>query len=98
VEVEPIEQKKEDFFLHIMLPCDKDTLAGSQTALKEKVKLNENENLINLQIEGKTRTYKLVFKKGSSDTHVTVTEAGKTIVENELTHAAIKARGNGQKR
>jgi hypothetical protein len=98
IEVEPIEPRTADVFLHVMLPCDKDTLAGSQAALKEKVKLNENENLINLQIDGKARAYKLVFKKGSSDAHVTVTEAGKTIVDNELTHAAIKARGNGQKR
>lgn len=94
VEVEPVEQRATDTFLHVMLPCDKNTLAQSQSALKEKVKLNENENSINLQIEGKKRTYRLVFKVDSPDAQITVIEAGKTILNNELTHTPIKARGS----
>lgn len=94
VEVEPIEQRAADTFLHVMLPCDKYTLAQSQAALKEKVKLNENENLINLQMEGKTRIYRLAFKVGSPDAQITIIEAGKTIVNNELTYNAIKVRTN----
>jgi hypothetical protein len=92
VEVEPIEQKTADAFLHVMLACDKDTLAESQAALKEKVKFTKNDDSINLEIEGKRRTYKLVLKTGSADAHVTITQDGKTILNNELTRAAIKAR------
>jgi hypothetical protein len=92
VEVEPIEQKTADVFLHVMLPCDKDNLAESQTALKEKVKFTKNDDSINLEIEGKKRTYKIVLKTGSADAHVTINENGKTILDNELTRAAIKAR------
>ena len=92
IEVEPIEQKTADVFLHVILPCDKDTLAEGQAALKEKVKFTKNDDSINLEIEGKRRTYKLVLKTGSADAHVTINEAGKTILNNELTRAAIKAR------
>jgi hypothetical protein len=92
IEVEPIEQKTGDVFLHVMLPCDKDTLAEGQAALKEKVRFTKNDDSINLEIEGKKRTYKLVLKTGSADAHVTINEAGKTILNNELTRAAIKAR------
>ena len=92
MEVEPIEQKTADVFLHVMLPCDKDNLAESQTALKEKVKFTKNDDSINLEIEGKKRTYKIVLKTGSADAHVTINENGKTILDNELTRAAIKAR------
>jgi hypothetical protein len=94
VEVEPLERRTADTFLHVMLACDKDTLAESKAALEEKVDLVENGNSIDIRIEGKTRTYRLVFQKGSSDAHVTVTEAGKTVLDNELTHTAIKARGS----
>lgn len=94
VEVEPVEQKAADTFLHVMLACDKDTLAECKAVLKEKVTLIENGNSIDLRIEGKTRTYRLVFQKGSSDAHVTVTEPGKTVLDNELTQTAIKARGS----
>ena len=93
VEVEPIEHRTADAFLHVMLACDKETLAESKVALKEKVTLFENRNSVELRIEGKTRTYMLVFQKGSSNAHVTVDEAGKTVLDNELTHNAIKARG-----
>jgi len=94
IEVEPLERRTADTFLHVMLACDKDTLAESKAALKEKVALVENGNSIDLRIEGKTRTYRLVFQKGASDAHVTITEVGKTLLDNELTHAAIKARGS----
>jgi hypothetical protein len=93
VEVEPIEHRTADTFLHMMLACDKDTVAESKAVLKERVALVENGNSISLRIEGKARTYRLVFQKGSSDAHITITEAGKTVLENELTHTAIKARG-----
>jgi hypothetical protein len=93
VEVEPIEHRTADAFLHVMLACDKETLAESKVALKEKVTLFENRNSVELRIEGETRTYMLVFQKGSSNAHVTVDEAGKTVLDNELTHNAIKARG-----
>jgi hypothetical protein len=92
VEVEPVEHRTADAFLHVMLACDKDTFAESKAVLQQKIALVENGNSIDLRIEGKTRTYKVVFQKGSSDAHVTVTEAGKTVLDNELTYTAIKAR------
>jgi hypothetical protein len=92
LEIEPTEQKMDDVFLHIMLPCDKDTLAGCQTALKEKIKLINSDDSINVEIEGKKRTYKLAFKRGSSDAHLTVIEAGKAILDHKLTVDTIKAR------
>jgi hypothetical protein len=98
VEVEPVKKKKDDVFLHVMLPCDKDTLPDSTAALKEKVKLTQNSDSITLDLQGKSRTYTLVFKSGLPKAHVTVTENGKTIVDNELSRAAIKARGNKSER
>jgi hypothetical protein len=92
VEVEPIEQNTADVFLHVMLPCDKDTLVKSEAALREKIKLVKNDDSIDLEIEGKTRIYKLGFKVGSPDAHVTVIEAGKTLLDNKLTRDAIRAR------
>jgi len=92
VEVEPIEQKTAEIFLHVMLPCDKDTLVKSEAALREKIKLVKNDDSIDLEIEGKTRIYKLGFKVGSPDAHVTVIEAGKTLLDNKLTRDAIRAR------
>ncbi len=94
VEIEPIEKKKTDVFMHVMLPCDKYTLAESQVNLKEKISFSKNKDLIHLKIEGKNRNYKLVFKTESSYAYVTVTEKGKTILDNELTCADIKARAD----
>jgi hypothetical protein len=87
LEIEPIEKKRADVFLHVMVPCDKDILIESQAALKEKVKLVRKEEMITLEIEGKLRKYKLVFNKDSPDVHVTVRENGNTIVDNSLTRA-----------
>lgn len=98
IEVEPIEKKKADGFLHVMLPCDKKTLPEGRSMLKEKIKFKKDENSIILDIVGKTKTYKLVFKSDSPDAHVTVKESGKTIVNNELTRAAIQNRTNKSKR
>jgi len=98
VEVEPIEKNKADVFLHVMLPCDKETLPDSKATLKEKVKLTKNGESITLYLQGKSRTYTLAFKSGSPEAHVTVTENGKTIVDNELTRGAIKTRTNKSKR
>ena len=98
VEVEPFEKKKDDVFLHVMLPCDKETLPESRATLKEKVKLTKNGEFITLDLQGESRTYTLVFKSGSPEAHVTVTENGKTIADNELTRAAIKARSDKSKR
>ena len=79
VEVEPIEKRKFDVFLHVMLPCDVDSLSESQAALREKVKLTMIGGLIRLEIEGKSRSYKIDFRTDSPDAIVTVTEAGKTV-------------------
>ena len=98
VEVEPVKKKKDDVFLHVMLPCDKDTLFESQTALREKVKLTQNGESLTLDLQGESRTYTIVFKSGSPEARVTVTENSKTIADNELTRAAIKARSNKSKR
>jgi hypothetical protein len=97
VEIEPMERKKDDIFLHVMLPCDKDTLIGSRVTLGEKLKLIKKEDTIILEIEGKPRKFKLAFKPDSPDAHLTVTENGKTIVDNLLTYAAIKARTKTRK-
>jgi hypothetical protein len=92
VEVEPVEQKTADVFLHVMLPCDRQNLAESQAAVREKVRLIRNDDTISLEIKGKVRTYKIAFKANSPDAHVTVVEGDKKIVDNELSHSAIKAR------
>jgi len=95
VEVEPIERDKEDIFLHVMLACDKETLAKSQAALRDKIKLSRDGNSISLEMEGRTRTYKLLFKTETFDARIIVTESGKTILNNQLTRDAIKARAKG---
>ncbi len=97
VEVEPVEHRTADAFLHVMLACEKDTLSESKTNLREKVALIENGNSIDLRIEGKTRVYRVFFQKESSDAHVTVTEAGKVTVDNALSYTAIQARGKGKR-
>ena len=74
VEVEPTEKKKTNFFLHVMLPCDKNTLTESQSALKRKVKLTENGDSINLEIEGKAKNFQIIFKKNISDVIINASE------------------------
>jgi len=81
-----------------MLPCDKDTLAESRGILKEKIKYMVKQESIDLEIAGKKRAYRIVFSKKSPDARVTITEAGKTIADNELTREAIKARADKNRR
>jgi hypothetical protein len=92
IEVEPVESNKDEVFLHVMLACDKETLAKSESAVRDQVKLSRNGNSISLRIEGKTRTYRLLFKTESSDARLIITEAGKILLDNQLTSEAIKAR------
>ena len=94
VEVEPVEKKKEDVFLHVMVPCDEDTLMESQASLKEKVHLNKQDDKIILEIRGKSRVFRLSLDPDSPDARIFAGEAdnGGTILDHLLTQPAIKAR------
>jgi hypothetical protein len=92
IEVEPIEKKANDIFLHVMLPCDTKTLAESQRAVKENVKLTQGNKTVEIEINGKKRMYKIVFDSDSPDARISVTDSGKPILDNQLTREAIKAR------
>jgi hypothetical protein len=75
-----------------MLPCDKETLVASQAALREKVKLVRNDDSVEIEVEGKQRIYKVVFAAGAQTAHITVSEKGQMILDNELSREAIKRR------
>jgi hypothetical protein len=92
IEVEPIERKTEDIFLHVMIPCETATLAASQNTLKENVKVIQRDDRITLEIKGKNRLFSLFLKKDSSDSLIKVTENNKTLLDNDLTSNSIKAR------
>jgi hypothetical protein len=93
IEVEPVEKKTNDVFLHVMLPCESNTLTDSQRALKEKVKITQGNKTAELEINGKKRTYKVIFDIDSPDAKIIVTEANKTILDNHLTRDTIKSQG-----
>jgi hypothetical protein len=96
IEVEPMEKRANDVFLHVMLPCDKDTLAESQRSVKENVKIAQGNKTAELEINGKKRTYKVIFDIDSPDARITVTEANKTLLDNHLTRDAIKTRAGNK--
>ena len=92
IEVESIEKKTNDVFLNVMIPCDTKTLSESQTTLKENVKIIQRDDSISLELKGKNRIFSIVFKKGSENAHIKVTEHHKSLLDNELTRNEIKAR------
>jgi hypothetical protein len=94
IEVEPVEQKTDNVFLHVMLPCDKDTLTAGRTTLNGNIKVKQHDNSIALEIKGKDRIFSVVFQKDSSDAHIKVTENNRTLLNNELTRDTIKPRTN----
>jgi hypothetical protein len=92
IEVEPITKQKDDFFIHVMLPCENKTLVESQRAVRENVKVAQGNKTVELEIKGKKRMYKVAFHSDLPDARITVTDSGKTILDNHLTLDAIKAR------
>jgi len=92
IEVEPITNKTNDVFLHVMLPCDKDTLIDNQRAIRENVKLIQRNKSFEIEINGKKRAYRITFNSDSPDARIIVIDSAETILDNKLTHAAIKAR------
>jgi hypothetical protein len=92
LEVEPVEQRKNTEFLHVMVPCDKATLAERRVALEHNVKLVKYDDTVHLEITGKKRTYRIVFKSATSEAHITVTEAGNVVLDNDLANTTIKGQ------
>ena len=87
VEVEPVKPRKADVFLHVMVPCELETLAAGQASLKENVHLFNKDDAVILDITGRTRRFRLTFESDSSAARLVVEElsSGRTILDNALT-------------
>jgi hypothetical protein len=79
VEVEPLEHKKEDVFLHVMLPCDTASLEKSKMGLRENVVYSGEGDSLKIELKGANRTYMVVFNEKTTDLQVKVFESGKLI-------------------
>ncbi len=98
VEVEPVKPRQADAFLHVMVPCDLETLQPSQAALKENVHLLQKDDAVILDITGKTRRFLLTFASDSPAARLVVEELdnGRTILDNDLTQSGIAERTAGR--
>jgi len=81
MEVEPLQMSGDTIFLHVMVPCDTSTLTASRRILRENVKMAENESSVSLELKGRDRIYKLLFRKKSPSVRITVTEGGKELAD-----------------
>ena len=79
VEVEPLEHKKEDVFLHVMLPCDTASLEKSKISLRENVIYSRDGDSLKIELKGANRTYIMLFNQKTTDFQVNVFESGKLI-------------------
>jgi|GEM_PF-2484611 len=98
VEVEPVKQSVEDTFLHVMLPCDSETLAAGEASLRENVRLSNKDDAVVLDITGRTRRFRLTFASDSPAARLAVEELadGRTILDNTLTRSGIAERTAGR--
>jgi hypothetical protein len=98
VEVEPVKQSKEDVFLHVMVPCEVETLAAGHASLRKDVHLLKKDDAVILDITGKTRRFRLTFESDSPAARLVVEElsSGRTILDNSLTRSGIAARTAGR--
>ena len=94
VEIEPVKQSEEDTFLHVMVPCESETLAAATGSLRENVHVLKKDDAVTLDIAGKTRRFLLTFASDTPKARLVVEELGSdgTILDNALTRSAIEAR------
>lgn len=88
VEIEPSGQQKEDVFLHVMIPCDSATTGESRRTLKNKVKTIRKGDVIELELRGKSRVYRIQFNAKSQDARIIVAENQKLLLDKDLGQSA----------
>jgi hypothetical protein len=72
VEVEPLEKKTKDVFLHVMLPCDRNTLGASREKVENGIRLIREGDRLMLEIEGQDRLYKITLSESTPEAKVAI--------------------------
>ncbi len=90
--------RKSEVFLHVMVPCETETLAAGEASLRENVHLSRQDDSVILDIAGKTRRFRLTFASDSAAARLVAEELGngRTILDNALTRSGIAERTEGR--
>ncbi|GLI39226.1 hypothetical protein KI811_03775 [Geobacter hydrogenophilus] len=79
VEVEPMDPERNNLFLHVMEPCNSDSLINKKNIITNNISVVKEKEIIKLDVRGHKYRYYMELSKRDSNMNIDIFDAGKKI-------------------